>query len=152
MNEVILVGVGFLVGCILVGFACRKKISFLEKISRKYYWRWRCTNSWMYQRDAKVSIYDYLSEKGIKRIAIYGVGDACLHTLAELDKTDIEIVFLIDRSQNKKNYGYQLLHPSENVFPTVDAVIITPFQGYDGIVSNLEGKINAEFIDIKDLI
>ena len=146
------VALGFIIGVIIVSLYFRKKTVRLKTLIKKYYYRWFYCNLWLYQRDAHVSVYDALRDRGIKKIAIYGMGDSCQHLMAEIEGTDIEIAYLIDAYSENKNEEYPFYPSSSNDFPPVDAVVITPFRSYERVSSSLRDRLSAEFIDIKDII
>lgn len=142
--------VGFIVGGLSFLFFFKKRIRVLNMIIKQLYDKWAVANSWLYQRDAKKRIADSLYALGIKRVAIYGMGDLGQHLLFELEETGIEVAYIVDRDNNIKSYGYPVYTPCDTL-PDVDAMIITAIQSYDKICNLLKNQMSTQFMCITDL-
>lgn len=83
-------------------------------------------------------IEDYLKEKQIKSIAIYGYGFFGRLLCRELENSDIQIMYIIDR--NKDIYTeIRLISPDEE-WDKVDAIIISPLS-YQDIMEEWKEKM-----------
>lgn len=93
----------------------------------------------------------YFADKGIQRIAIYGLGDyggRFYHIIKASSKVSVEC--LIDRKV-KLFDGWQVRDPKDKL-PEVDAVIVTPVHGFDEIKAQLSDQYDYNIIALEDII
>ncbi len=121
-----------------------------NKINDKYFIYYDLLNKWMKQKEKGVLIAEKLKQKGIKEIAIYGMGDIARHLQHELKDTDITVKYAIDKSELSVIDIDKYLPDSE--LPQVDAVVVTPVLEYVNIDTFLKQKISCPIICIVDLI
>lgn len=107
-------------------------------------------NKWMKMKESNQTIEERLKEKGIKTIAIYGMGDLGHHLVKDLENTDIEVKYAIDRSFLAIS-EIDIYEPDADM-PSVDAVVITPVFDYENICVNLERKMDCPLLSIADLV
>ncbi len=107
-------------------------------------------NKWLKLKETNQTIEEHLKKKGIKTVAIYGMGDLGKHLLNDLKNTDIEVKYAIDRSFLAIS-EIDIYEPDADM-PPVDAVIITPVFDYDSICKNLKLKVNCKLLSIADLV
>lgn len=74
-------------------------------------------------------IENVLHDQGVKRIAIYGLGDIGNLLVNILEKTDIEVEYGIDKNRENKKFDFAVYSVDE-ILPPVDMVIIT-CDGYE---------------------
>mgnify|MGYP002509543375 CR=1 FL=1 len=107
-------------------------------------------NDWMKLKENGGSIEQALKEKNIKSVAIYGMGDLGRHLVKDLENTNIEVKYAIDRSFFAIS-DIDIYEP-ESELPNVDAVIVTPVCEYENIRRDLEEKLSCIFLSIGDLV
>ena len=110
-----------------------------------------CFDYWMTLRQQGKSVCDYLLKYGIKTVAVYGMGRLGKHLLAELEQSEIEVKYIIDRKLEIHHPLFQIKSMNDEL-ETVDAVVITPVWEFDQIYEELKVKINSRFFSIEELI
>lgn len=92
-----------------------------------------------------------LSLKKIESVAIYGYAQLGKELEEELDKTKIQVKYIIDQKApllNSKKPIYTL----EDKLEKVDAVIVTPVDLYESIYQQLKEKCKTEIMDLTWLV
>ena len=145
----------FLVGA-LVGTCVSIKgfMKLLEKSKMetdKYLQLYHCMNEWVKRKQEKKNIASLLKELGYKSIAIYGVGIVGERLMNELEDSDIDIAYLIDKNPNKIFSTLEIVSPKD-ALKKVDAIIITPIYYFDEIEEMLSSKIDCPIVALDDLI
>lgn len=97
-------------------------------------------------------VEDYLKEKGVQTVAIYGMGELGILLYNELKKSsDIQVLYGIDQSGVSAIDDFDVYYP-EDELPDVDLVIVTPISYMDEIVSKLKGTLDCKFASIRDVM
>lgn len=96
---------------------------------------------WVEMKNCERTLGDYFRERGIKRIAIYGVAEVGDLFFRELNGTDVTVVCCIDRS--KALYGQKTVRP-EDFQGDVDAVIVTAVYYFSEIYEQLNSKLTGK--------
>lgn len=91
------------------------------------------------------NVAEYLLNKNISCIGIYGGGVVAQHLIRQLDGSKVSVSFVIDNHIKSDVLGIQVYRLSEKL-PEVDAIIVTPIYDYDNI------KIDLEKIGIKNIV
>ncbi len=112
---------------------------------------------WMANVNAGMKISNYLDNKGIKNVAIYGIGKIGKQLYYELKKDGYPIKYLIDSNSKKINreansFGTATLDEaaSKNDF---DAIIVTPIYDYENIYSKIDLlNLGKEIISLENII
>lgn len=107
-------------------------------------------NKWMKLKENNQTIEDRLKEMGIKTIAIYGMGDLGHHLIKDLENSDIEVKYAIDRSFLAIS-EIDVYEPDADM-PLVDAIVITPVFDYENICKKLQTKMDCKLLSIGDLV
>lgn len=109
-----------------------------EAMLQKYKQFYRTFYNWIDAYLDGKTVCDYLKEKQIGRIAIYGYGGAGQILYKELAGSDIEICCILDkRSIESKSNAVKVCHP-EDGDRSADAVLVTVMLDYDSIKIDLE--------------
>ena len=106
---------------------------------------------WIHNLQVGKSISNYLTEKGFREIAIYGMGDLGKALLNELNKSGIIVSYVIDKNAGEIFLEIPVITP-DSEFESVDAVIVTPFLQFEPIKEMLRRKINCPILSIADII
>lgn len=110
----------------------------LDKITLYY----RILNMWLEMKQKGKSGITYLQEKGIKRIAIYGMKELGERFYEEIKNTDIELVCVIDKNPDDVIGDFVVISPEEEI-PDVDAIIVTAEYYFSEILKQLKEKVNC---------
>lgn len=108
-------------------------------------------NQWMILKHNNITLSTYLTEKGMRKIAIYGMGIYGRHLIREFEKCeDIQLMYGIDMKQMKPYRGINIYNLSQTP-NEVDAVINTII--YDTNVAKIiEKRMGCKVISMEDLI
>lgn len=96
------------------------------------------------------NISEYFVNRGYKKIAIYGNGKIGGHLQQELSDTDVEVLFFIDRDENKRDNVNCFLPDDE--LPTCDVIVITVTGYIIPIIKQLSAKNNCDIKSILDVL
>jgi hypothetical protein len=105
---------------------------------------------WLCLKERGTDFSVYFKKNGFNNIAIYGVGKLAEHLIYELENTEVNIVYGIDK--NKKDNSLIKVFSLEDKFPKVDAVVITIMSQYYEIAEILDNLVEAEMITIEEVI
>lgn len=128
-----------------------KDIDRMLALSNKNLMQFQMMNQWVKVKQKRNNLSGYFKENGYNRIAIYGMGVAGETLLDELQETNIEVVYGIDRNAHMMYSKIDVLSP-ENVLPEVDAIVVSIVESFDSIVRNLRGKIDCPIISLRDVV
>lgn len=125
----------------------RKHVDLLVKFRKMF----MVVNDWLQLKEEGYHLDEYMSQQGIRKIAIYGAGYVGKRLKGELEGSSVEVSFFIDRNAEfitEKIPVYTL----ENAPQGIDAIIITMVQGYENVIKQLQGKYNVKIVTIRDLV
>lgn len=142
---------GALCGSINVYRRERKKLNMEETANRKNDAILKTYAHWMQRKQKGESLSDYFEKNGYKKIAIYGMHYLGESLLSELENSNIEVVYAIDKNAELRYAEVPFYKPDE-VLPEVDAVIVTAFFYFDDIEEMLSDKVDCPIISIEDII
>lgn len=107
---------------------------------------------WLYlERRGRCCISAYLGRLKIEKIAIYGMGMLGKQLYDHLIRSDIAVLYGIDRYVGQYGKNFTIYRPEENFFPAVDAIIITAYEE-EKIESLLKGKCAGRIIKLGNMI
>lgn len=119
----------------------------------KYYKLAKIYEMWLCLREEKKSISDYLKMNNIKSIAIYGCGRIGEHLVFDLQNSQVEVKYFIDRvAQPEFYYGDYKVFSPECELKQVDMVIVTNVTGEGECVQALEQKMKSKIVLINELL
>lgn len=122
-----------------------------EKLAERYRCYWIVLHQWMLLRENGISIGEYLYQKGIRKVAIYGMGMLGLHLVKELENSPLEILCGIDRAAEELHQTFPLVTPGEPI-GEVDAIIVTPVYAFDEIYTILQTKYHSKILSLMELV
>lgn len=122
-----------------------------EKLVERYQCYWRVLHQWMLLKENGISVGEYLHRKGIKKVAVYGMGMLGLHLIRELEGGPVEIICGIDRAAEALHQSFPVVAP-DGLTDDVDAVIITPIYAFDEIYAALREKYQGKILSLMELV
>lgn len=89
---------------------------------------------WLQLIEQNYHLDKYFISHGYKKIGVYGYGVLGHHLIDELEKTEVEVVFLVDKQKNKLaiKKDLQVFSPDEKL-PAADAIIVASFYYFDEV-------------------
>lgn len=140
----------------LVGFIYGKKKQ-LKKIEcmnvkydkfRGYYYM---LSHWLSLKQNEKNLKEYFQENGFKKIAIYGMGDMGERLAKELSKTDIQVVYAIDKNIKHSDLGIEI-RSIDDATDDIEAVVVTATFAYKMIKNDIEKKFSCPIISLEEII
>ena len=131
---------------------CDKEVHRLQNDRDKFERYFHLLNHWMTARHHGHSVVDYLLHFGYKRIAIYGMGYLAAHIIDDIQGSDIEIAYGIDREICNSNAPLDDIYSPDDSLPVVDVVIVTPYTSFLEIKNDLSKKMDCPVISLENVI
>ncbi len=108
-------------------------------------------NQWLILKQEGKSISSYLRKQGYKTAAIYGMAIYGRHVVRELQSSEIEVLYGIDRKKLKPYKNIEILQP-EKKLPYVDIIINTVLHDCVNIKAELAKITDSPVSDLEDII
>ena len=96
-------------------------------------------------------IADYFMDCKMQHIAIYGFKELGEALFKELAGTEVNVDYVIDREAGHLYIPADVYRPDE-VFPPVDAVVVTAIHYYEDIRKDLSGKMDCPILSLADIV
>ena len=112
----------------------------------------KAMSSWIFALQRGKTVVQYFNKRLVQRIAIYGWGDLgkCLEN--ELQGTDVQVSYVIDRNKMNLDNGNMEIYSLDDTWPDVDMIVVTPFYEYQVIKKRIKEKVNCWIVSIEDII
>lgn len=134
----------FIVYCIMFNFN-KMSISVINRIEDqkiRYKLYYNITNKWLENKNFNKLITNYLIDRNIGSVAIYGIGELGERLYEELKDSKVQVSYFIDRSAEENDYvldGIPLINlDSIKSKDKVDLIIITPIYAFNSIEKSLK--------------
>lgn len=155
MKKIIITLVSTLTGAAIGAGAVAKitedETNKARNLSDKHLALFLLMNQWVKVKQEGKSIASYLKEKGYNRIAIYGMSYVGETLISELENTDIEIAYGIDKNAEGIFADIDVFTVDDILVP-VDAVVVTAITFYDEIEEMLSDKIDCPILSLEDVL
>ena len=106
---------------------------------------------WFVLRQQGKMTEQYFKENEYKKIAIYGMSDLGQFLSDELQNSEIEVAYGIDRRADKLSARVPIL-TMEDELPTVDVCVVTAAYFFNQIAEELQKKLECPIISIEDIL
>lgn len=97
------------------------------------------------------SVADVLRDRGFLSVAIYGMGILGNHLYQELDRSSVQVKYIMDRRTVKGVYHGKICGAEEKV-SGVDAIIVTPVYQFEEIKKQIQKSNDVQVISLRDLL
>ncbi len=108
-------------------------------------------NQWVRIKQEGKNLALFFEKNGYEKIAIYGMSYAGLTLVSELDGTNVQVMYGIDKKTDIDYLGIDVF-PPENFLDNVDVIVITAITYFDEIEEKLSKKINCPIISLEDVL
>lgn len=109
-------------------------------------------NKWMKLKNEGKSLQKFFDDNRIETVAVYGLGALGQRLLEDLEKTDVQVLYAIDKNAANFSITNLCVVTPEDVLKEVDAIIVTPVQYFYEIEMDLEKKIRTDIISLEDVV
>ena len=128
-----------------------KKVKRGKELDKKNDAILQVMSQWLLLKQEGKNLSDYFLENGYKRIAVYGMHYLGEALLKELENSEVEVVYAIDKRADGIYCDVNVVTP-EDELEEVDVVVVTAFFFFDEIEELLSTKIDCPIISIEDAI
>ena len=118
---------------------------------RKYGYLMRLFDKWLCLKERGKTLQPYFEHKKYKYIAIYGLGMAGNHLIADIENTSMKIVYGIDKlgSQIRRNFP---IYTPDTKLPEADVMVVSVIYDYDRIYISLKERFNGPIVSLEEII
>lgn len=142
---------GILLGEILVRRMQCRALDEIRENGRKNFYNFKLMNSLYKAAQDNVDFDAYFRKNGYKKIAVYGASYIGERFIKELEGSDTQVQYVIDKRAENLQSGIRSYHPEEKL-PEVDAIIVTSTFFYCEIKRELEKKMKCDIIPLEEVI
>ena len=141
----------FAIGNVMEWIYEEKRMDVWENNYRKSEAYNRMYIQWLSLKQEGKNLAEYLEFNGYKSVAIYGMSAPGERLIEELEDTDIEIRYVVDR--NADNIATRLpKYKPDDSLPEVDVMVVTAILAFQGIQEDMEKKVSFPIISLEDMI
>lgn len=145
-----LAGAGILTGVRTKDY--KEQIKALKDKNDKLSDNYLLLNHWLEIRNEERSAAEYFRDMGYKHIAVYGMAELANRLAEELENSDIQIDYGIDRDVSCTNSRIENVYSLQDELPVTDVVVVMPYYAFDGICRDLKKKVKCPIVSIEDVI
>lgn len=121
-----------------------------KKNTGKYLTLFRWMNQYVVTKQVGKSIIEYFKKNGYKKIAIYGMSHMGQRIIDDLENSDVEVLYGIDKRADRLSCELPIYKPEED-YPNVDVIVVTAYD-FDEISNYLQEKVDCEIVAFDDII
>lgn len=155
MKRKILTVISLLAGTVMaitiVGKTMGKSLSKSNNMSNKHLALFLMMNQWVKVKQEGKGLAEYFEKNGYKRIAVYGMSFAGETLLDELNDTNVEVVYGIDKKADSIYLDKKIL-TVEDELEEVDVIVVTAITFFDEIEKTLKNKVECPIISLEDIL
>lgn len=130
-----------------------KEITRINGERGKFFQMFRVTDDWLNKKIKGMNIKDYLNKKNYNKIAIYGMSFVGQTLINELEGSEIEIKYGVDRDAEVYWDAFPIKKPEQITSDdTVDAVIVTALSFVDEVRAALQDKLDCPIISLEEIV
>jgi hypothetical protein len=123
-----------------------------QNLADKHLYLVRLYDIWMMAKQNNISIVNYLMNKGIRSIAIYGMSYMGIRLFHELKEGKVCVKYGIDRNPKMRIPELEIYHPNEIKDKEVDAVLVTAIFSFDSIKRDLNEKGFKKILALDEIL
>lgn len=146
--------IGGVVGVATMGKFSQGVIKDKDKRTSKFKSYYNMLNQWLCIKQEGKNLEEYFKLKNYKRIAVYGLGEMGNRLIDELNNTEIEIVYGIDKNVDDTFCNIKAYSIDEigEIAESVDAVVVTAVFAYDEIKEQLKLQFDSDIVSLEDAV
>ena len=128
------------------------KEKILKRKLDRYKDYWQLFDMWLFLKERNIFPTKYLVDKGVKTVAVYGMGMVAQHLLTELEQQNFCISCIIDRKEGLRYKTVPVVTLEDAIFYDCDAVIVTVEYDYDEIKKMLKNRTNFHIFSLYAIV
>lgn len=106
---------------------------------------------WLEIRQAEHSLGEYFSQNNIQSIAVYGMGALGCRLYDELEGSNIQVKYLVDRNPNGMDKIFEFSQLDKEKLD-VDAVVVTVISSEEQIINEIKGYGYTKVIGLSEVL
>lgn len=142
---------GGIVGAGAVSHLWKNKYTQSDEWGKKMLEFYNVLNEWLMLKQEGKSLVEYFERNQYKTIAIYGMKELGERLFDELKKSDVKVVYAIDKNADAIYADIDIVTP-DNDLPKVDVIVVTAIHYFNEIEELLAEKVDYPIISLEDLI
>ena len=107
-------------------------------------------DKWLKHMNDGGNLLDFFNTNGYRRIGIYGLGYLGRRLVSEVQNSEVEICFVIDKNMKTDYMGIPILSLDDNI-SDVDAIIVTPIDELYLIKKRLNSLTYVPIVSIEEI-
>ncbi len=127
------------------------KVKENQKKSDKHLALFLMMNQWVKVKQEGKNLASYFEQEGYKKIAIYGMHYAGETLAEELQGSNVEIKYGIDKNADKIYADFLIVTPDSEL-EEVDAVVVTSITFFEEIEEALSVKVDCPILSLEDIL
>lgn len=108
-------------------------------------------NQWLILKNRGIDLAEYFIGNGLKRVAIYGMGEIGCRLWEELHDGPVDVLCGIDK-EGGSPYGSLRVYTYNESWPEVDVIVVTAVFAFDKVRADLSKKTDARIISLEDVL
>lgn len=145
------IGLGLIAGGKFIGRQYEKHCELIAKHADQFTEFYTLMQQWVKVHQTGHKLEDYFKKNNYKKVAVYGMNEIGYMVLKELEKSEIEVSYCIDKNADNLFAQIDVRKPDGDLQP-VDAVIVAVVQYYDEVKDALKGKLDCPVISLSDVV
>lgn len=123
------------------------------KMTREEKWiqRGKMLNKWLYLKNVDIPIKKYLEDKGLKRIAVYGLGDIGKRLIEELQNDNFVVEYAVDAKADMLFADFPL-YLAKDELPDIDVMIVTVLYEFEEIKMQMPDRLKEKCISLETIV
>ncbi len=151
LDIVAALGMGLAIGSIMEWIHEEKRMDIWEKNLKRIEAYYRLLLQWLSLKQEGKNLSEYLEFNGYKSVAVYGLSEAGERLIEELEYTDIEVKYVVDR--NAENLAVRIpKYKPDDQLPDVDVMIVAAITSFQEIQEDMEKKVSFPIVSLEDLV
>lgn len=145
------IGLGLFAGGKFVGRQYEKHCEFIASQGDRFSEYYTLMQQWVKVYQSGHTLESYFKKNNYKKIAVYGMNEMGYMVLKELEASEVEVSYCIDKNADNLFAEIDVRRPDGDLTP-VDAVIVAVVQFYDEVKEALSGKLDCPVISLSDVV
>lgn len=130
----------------------KKEILQSEQLEKQFEF-YQLLTAWLEIRQKNKKLDEYFIKHKYKNVAIYGMKELGERLFEELNGTEINVLYTIDKNMTDiyKKTKFKTVYPNDEM-EKVDVVVVTAIHYFSDIYMELSQYMDAEIISLEDVV